>query len=277
MTFRLANVAGRAALCTDTAYFDLERISSGALSPDPMAAIASHESLHSISLAGQSPDGLLADADLRAAVPAPRNCFAIGLNYLDHAAESNMELPAAPLTFTKFPSCLSGPYDDVALNSSTGDYEVELVVVIGTSGRNIAESDAWGHVMGVTIGQDISDRALQFAAKPPHFDLGKSRDTYGPIGPVIVSTDAFADLDNIALRCTVNGEERQNGSTKDLIFSVPKLIAYLSSVLTLQVGDVIFTGTPEGVGAAKGQFLKPGDVIESSIEGIGAMRNVCVA
>jgi 2,4-didehydro-3-deoxy-L-rhamnonate hydrolase len=277
MTFRLANVAGRAALCTDTAYFDLERISSGALSPDPMAAIASHEALHSISLAGQSPDGLLADADLRAAVPAPRNCFAIGLNYLDHAAESNMELPAAPLTFTKFPSCLSGPYDDVALNSSTGDYEVELVVVIGTSGRNIAESDAWGHVMGVTIGQDISDRALQFAAKPPHFDLGKSRDTYGPIGPVIVSTDAFADLDNIALRCTVNGEERQNGSTKDLIFSVPKLIAYLSSVLTLQVGDVIFTGTPEGVGAAKGQFLKPGDVIESSIEGIGAMRNVCVA
>jgi 2,4-didehydro-3-deoxy-L-rhamnonate hydrolase len=277
MTFRLANVAGRAALCTDTAYFDLERISSGALLPDPMAAIASHEALHSISLAGQSPDGLLADADLRAAVPAPRNCFAIGLNYLDHAAESNMELPAAPLTFTKFPSCLSGPYDDVALNSSTGDYEVELVVVIGTSGRNIAESDAWGHVMGVTIGQDISDRALQFAAKPPHFDLGKSRDTYGPIGPVIVSSDAFADLDNIALRCTVNGEERQNGSTKDLIFSVPKLIAYLSSVLTLQVGDVIFTGTPEGVGAAKGQFLKPGDVIESSIEGIGAMRNVCVA
>jgi 2,4-didehydro-3-deoxy-L-rhamnonate hydrolase len=277
MTFRLANVAGRAALCTQAEYFDLERISSGALPSDPMAAIAAHGELHGISLAGHKPDGLLADADLRAAVPAPRNCFAIGLNYVNHAAESNMELPAAPLTFTKFPSCLSGPNDDVVLNSTTGDYEVELVVVIGTSGRNIAERDAWNHVMGLTIGQDISDRALQFAAKPPHFDLGKSRDTYGPLGPVIVSTDAFTDLNNIALRCTVNGEERQNGSTKDLIFNVPKLIAYLSGILTLQVGDVIFTGTPEGVGAAKGLFLKPGDVIESTIEGIGTIRNRCVA
>jgi 2,4-didehydro-3-deoxy-L-rhamnonate hydrolase len=277
MTFRLANVGGRAALCTDAEYFDLERISDGAIPSHPMAAIAAHGSLHGISLERHSADGLLADADLRAAVPAPRNCFAIGLNYLNHAAESNMELPAAPLTFTKFPSCLSGPHDDVVLNSPTGDYEVELVVVMGKSGRNIGESDAWGHVMGLTIGQDISDRVLQFAAKPPHFDLGKSRDTYGPIGPVIVSTAAFADLNNIALRCTVNGEERQNGSTKDLIFNVPKLISYLSSILTLQVGDVIFTGTPEGVGAAKGLFLKPGDIIESHIEGIGSLRNVCVA
>jgi 2,4-didehydro-3-deoxy-L-rhamnonate hydrolase len=276
MTFRLANVSGRAALCTDTEYFDLERISSGALPSDPMAAIAAHEQLHGVSLTGHTADGALEGADLRAAVPAPRSCFAIGLNYVNHAAESNMELPGAPLTFTKFPSCLSGPCDDVVLNSSTGDYEVELVVVIGKSGRNVTESDAWGHVMGLTIGQDISDRVLQFAAKPPHFDLGKSRDTYGPIGPVIVSTDAFVDLNNIALRCMINGEERQNGSTKDLIFNVPKLISYLSSILTLQVGDVIFTGTPEGVGAAKGLFLKPGDIIESFIDGIGSLRNVCV-
>jgi 2,4-didehydro-3-deoxy-L-rhamnonate hydrolase len=277
MTFRLANVGGRSALCTETEYFDLERISAGTLPSDPMAAITAHASLHGISLGDQTADGLLANADLRAAVPAPKNCFAIGLNYLNHAAESNMELPAAPLTFTKFPSCLNGPYDEVVLNSTTGDYEVELVVVIGKLGRNIVESDAWSHVMGLTIGQDISDRVLQFAAKPPHFDLGKSRDTYGPIGPVIVSTDAFTDLNNISLRCTVNGEERQNGSTKDLIFNVPKLISYLSSILTLHVGDVIFTGTPEGVGAAKGVFLKPGDVIESHIEGIGTLRNTCVA
>lgn len=277
MTFRLANIAGRAALCNATEFFDLERISRGALPSDPMAAIALHAQLHSLSLEDETADGQLDGADLRAAVPAPRNCFAIGLNYLNHAAESNMELPSAPLTFTKFPSCLTGPNDNVSLNSEHGDYEVELVVVIGVGGRNISEATAWSHVMGLTAGQDISDRALQFAAKPPHFDLGKSRDTYGPIGPVIVSTDSFADLDNINLRCSVNGEERQNGSTKDLIFEIPKLISYLSNILTLQPGDIIFTGTPEGVGAAKGVFLKPGDVIESHIEGIGTLRNNCVA
>lgn len=277
MTFRLANIAGRAALCNATDFFDLERISAGSLPSDPMAAIAAHAQLHNVSLDGQIADGLLIDADVRAAVPSPRNCFAIGLNYLNHAAESNMELPSAPLTFTKFPSCLTGPNDNVSLNSEHGDYEVELVAVIGMGGRNISEADAWSHVMGLTIGQDISDRALQFAAKPPHFDLGKSRDTYGPIGPVIVSTDSFDDLNNVNLRCLINGEERQNGSTKDLIFGIPKLISYLSHILTLAPGDVIFTGTPEGVGAPKGIFLKPGDVIESHIEGIGTLRNNCIA
>jgi 2,4-didehydro-3-deoxy-L-rhamnonate hydrolase len=277
MTFRLANIAGRAALCNAKEFFDLERISGGSLPSDPMAAISAHAQLHSVSLDGQTADGQLDGADVRAAVPSPRNCFAIGLNYLNHAAESNMELPSAPLTFTKFPSCLTGPNDDVSLNSEHGDYEVELVAVIGVGGRNISEADAWSHVMGLTVGQDISDRALQFAAKPPHFDLGKSRDTYGPIGPVIASTDSFADLNNINLRCLVNGEERQNGSTKDLIFGIPKLISYLSHILTLTPGDVIFTGTPEGVGAPKGIFLKPGDVIESHIEGIGTLRNNCVA
>jgi 2,4-didehydro-3-deoxy-L-rhamnonate hydrolase len=277
MTFRLANVSGRAALCTQTEYFDLERISGGAMSADPMNAIRNHGALHLIHLETQTPDGLLATADLRAVVPAPSKSFAIGLNYQNHAAESNMDLPAAPLAFSKFPSCLSGPHDDVVLNSEHGDYEVELVVVIGNGGRDIAVADAWNHIMGVTIGQDISDRALQFAAKPPHFDLGKSRDTYGPIGPVIVSTDSFASLDNFALTCHVNGETRQNGMTSDLIFSVPALISYLSSILTLNPGDIIFTGTPEGVGAVNGTFLKPGDVIESAITGIGTMRNVCVA
>jgi 2,4-didehydro-3-deoxy-L-rhamnonate hydrolase len=268
---------GRAALCNDTEYFDLERVSNGTFSSDSMAAIVSSAGLHAIDLGQHQPDGLLANADIRAAVPSPRNCFAIGLNYLNHAAESNMELPAAPLTFTKFPSCLTGPYDDVVLNSQHGDYEVELVAVTGIGGRNISEANAWSHVMGLTAGQDISDRALQFAAKPPHFDLGKSRDTYGPIGPVIVSTDSFTDLNDIKLTCSINGEERQNGSTKDLIFGIPKLISYLSNILTLSPGDVIFTGTPEGVGAPKGLFLKPGDVIDSHIEGIGSLRNVCSA
>ncbi len=275
MTFRLANIAGRAALCTDTHYFDVERLTNSAFSSDPMAAITRHDELHAVVLDGQ-PDGELATADIGPAVPSPRNCFAVGLNYKSHAAESNMELPANPLIFTKFPSCLVGPDSHVELRTVTGDYEVELVVVIGKVARDVSEKDAWQYVAGLTIGQDISDRGLQFAAKPPHFDLGKSRDSYGPIGPVVVSTDAFENLDDIALTCFVNGEPRQNDRTSNLIFSVPKLIAYLSSILTLVPGDVIFTGTPEGVGAPKRNYLKVGDVIVSEIPGIGQMRNECV-
>ncbi len=277
MPFRLANIGGRAALCDATHWYDLESVTSGTFTADVMAAITRSGELHNIDLSTHTQSGALADAAFSAVVPAPKNCFAIGLNYRSHAAESNMELPAAPLTFTKFPSCLVGPNDDVVLNSAFGDYEVELVVVIGRTCRNVAEADAWSYVAGLTGGQDISDRALQFAAKPPHFDLGKSRDTYGPIGPVIVSTDSFADPDNIAMTCSINGEQRQNDSTANLIFSVPKLIAYLSAILTLHPGDVIFTGTPDGVGAAKRLFLQSGDVIDSALEGIGSLRNVCVA
>jgi 2,4-didehydro-3-deoxy-L-rhamnonate hydrolase len=277
MPFRLANVSGRAALCSETHYFDLERISGASFGPDPMAAIRRAADLHAVSIAGHQPDGDLASASLLAPVPAPTNSFAVGLNYMNHAAESGMDLPAAPLVFTKFPSCITGPNADVQLASAHSDYEAELVVVIGTGGRHIAAADAWSRVAGLTMGQDISDRALQFAAKPPHFDLGKSRETYGPIGPVVVSTDSFADLNDIEVRCWINGEERQHDSTKNLIFSVPKLIEYLSAIMTLHPGDLIFTGTPEGVGAPKGLFLAPGDVIETELAGIGRMTNHCVA
>lgn len=282
MSFRLANVDGRAALVDEGGqWFDLERISIGQAPADLMSAVRNAAALHdwSARLSEHRPDGLLADVSdrLGAPVPKPEKSIAIGLNYADHVAESKMELPANPLVFTKFPSCICGPFADVALATEHGDYEVELLVVIGTGGRNIAEADAWAHVLGVTIAQDISDRALQFAAKPPHFDLGKSRDTYGPMGPVLVSTDQFENLDDIALRCTVNGELRQSSSTKHLIFGVPKLIAYLSGVMTLVPGDVIFTGTPDGVGASKGLFLRPGDVIVSEIDGIGTFTNRCIA
>jgi 2-keto-4-pentenoate hydratase/2-oxohepta-3-ene-1,7-dioic acid hydratase in catechol pathway len=148
-------------------------------------------------------------------------------------------------------------------------------VVIGRGGRNIRHEDAWDHVGGLTVGQDISDRALQFAAEPAHFDLGKSRDTYGPIGPVIVSTDSFADGGDLSITCDVNGERRQDDRTSSLIFDVPTLISYLSGILTLSPGDVIFTGTPEGVGAASLRFLADGDVITTTIEGIGTLQNPC--
>jgi 2-keto-4-pentenoate hydratase/2-oxohepta-3-ene-1,7-dioic acid hydratase in catechol pathway len=148
-------------------------------------------------------------------------------------------------------------------------------VVIGRGGRDIRPKDAWGYVGGLTVGQDISDRTLQFAAEPAHFDLGKSRDTYGPIGPVIVSTDSFQDAGDLLLTCEINGERRQEDRTSNLIFDVPTLISYLSGILTLSPGDLIFTGTPEGVGAASLRFLSDGDVITTTIEGIGTLKNPC--
>ena len=172
-------------------------------------------------LAGRKPDGNLADAELRPPIPAPRSVFAVGLNYRSHAEESKMEPPDVPLVFTKFPSCLSGPDDPVMLGGSTDDYEAELVVVVGRGGRDISPEEAWDHVGGLTAGQDISDRTLQFAATPAHFDLGKSRDTYGPIGPVVVSPDSFADPGDLRITCEINGERRQEDRTSHLIFDVP--------------------------------------------------------
>ena len=279
MTFRLANVAGRTALVDrNDQWHDLHRLTNGAVSSDPMKALRDAAALHRAAqrLERANPDGPLATADLLSPVPTPRNCIAIGLNYRDHAAESGATPPPNPLAFTKFPSCIVGPNANVELRSESADYEVELVVVIGKPGRDIAPANAWSHVLGVTAGQDISDRVLQFASTPPHFDLGKSRDTYGPLGPTLVSVDSFADPDNIALQCSVNGEQRQNSTTANLIFTVPQLIAYLSSVMTLGIGDIIFTGTPAGVGMATKNYLRPGDVIMSTIDGVGTMTNTCV-
>ena len=238
-----------------------------------MEAVHRHAELHTIQLDNRSPEGAVASAVFGPPVPCPRSVFAIGLNYAEHAGEANMDLPESPLVFTKFPSCLAGATDNVELNSDFADYEAELVVVIGTAGRRISPNTAWNHVMGLTVGQDISDRALQFAAKPPHFDLGKSRDTYGPCGPAVVSTDLIADPSNLRITCDINGERRQSGNTGQLIFDIATLISYLSEILTLEVGDLIFTGTPEGIGASNGDFLTAGDVIETSIEGLGKLRN----
>lgn len=280
MSFRFANVAGRAALVDEFGHwFDAHRITNGAVASDPMEAWRHLDDLHRATglLEGATPDGLLAEADVRAPIPTPRSVFAVGLNYRSHAAEAEMALPEFPLVFTKFPSCLAGPHDDVVLGGVSDDYEAELVAVIGRGGRFIRHEDAWDHVGGLTVGQDISDRALQFAVTPPHFDLGKSRDTYGPTGPVVVSPDSFADPNDLEITCDVNGKRRQHDRTSNLIFSVPALVSYLSEILTLSPGDLIFTGTPEGVGAAALTFLKPGDVIVTNIEGIGAMTNRCRA
>jgi 2-keto-4-pentenoate hydratase/2-oxohepta-3-ene-1,7-dioic acid hydratase in catechol pathway len=278
MGFRLANIDGRAALVANNDYFDLESLSGGSMSADPMDALTQPDRLAALSsnLADGMPTGSLDDVELGCPVPTPRNVFAIGLNYVDHAAESKMELPTAPLVFTKFPSCLCGPNTTIELRSDYVDYEVELVVVIGQGGKDIAEADAWDHVVGLAVGQDVSDRRMQFAATPPHFGLAKSFDTYGPLGPFVVSLDEIGDPEDLSISCSINGEQRQAANTGGLIFGVPKLINYLSHVTTLSTGDLIFTGTPAGVGGSSGNFLVDGDVIESTIEGIGTIVNRCI-
>jgi len=281
MSIRLANVRGRAALLVGDGMIDVARASGERFSSDPMDALQKWDAFADWARerTANDPTAQFVETDLGPPVPRPSKIFGIGMNYRDHAAEAKLEIPKSPVVFTKFPNCISGPRADVVLSSDRVDWEVELVVVIGRRGRRIAEKDALAHVAGFTIGQDVSDRRMQFADKPPQFSLGKSLDGYGPIGPALVSLDAFHDPDDLALSCDVAGERMQDGRTADMIFGVAALIAFLSRWCTLEPGDLIFTGTPSGVGSAREprRYLQAGEEIVSTIEGIGTMRNRCLA
>jgi 2,4-didehydro-3-deoxy-L-rhamnonate hydrolase len=274
---KFANHAGRAVLVTGDEITDVHEASGGAVGADPMEALDSWDQV--VALAATSPPatGALVHAQLGNPAPRPRQVFAIGLNYRTHAEESGMAIPEVPATFTKYPESLSGPYDDIPIVGTSVDWEVELVVVIGRDATGVGVGQAWSHIAGLTVGQDVSDRQLQFAAGM-QFSLGKSRTGYGPMGPWLVTPDEVDDPDDLALGCSVDGEVVQDARTSDLIFDVPHLIAELSSVLTLRTGDVIFTGTPSGVGMARNpaRALAPGQVVESWVTGVGTIRNRCV-
>jgi 2,4-didehydro-3-deoxy-L-rhamnonate hydrolase len=276
---RLANVGGRATIVTGTGGIDVASASGGRAGPHVQALYDDWDAFEAFAAelaTGDAPiDAVPVDeADLLSPVPAPRQVFAIGLNYRSHVEETGRDMPAVPATFTKFPASLAGPYDEVTLSGDTVDWEVELVVVIGRRADRVAEADGWRHVAGLTVGQDLSDRTLQFAAGG-QFALGKSHRGYGPLGPWLVTPDEPPDRDDLALGCRVNGETMQEARTSDMVFSVPRLVAELSAVVSLLPGDVIFTGTPAGVGIARTppRFLQPGDVLESWVEGIGTIRN----
>ena len=278
MSYKLANVSGRSVLVNGDDYFDLEKISEGNVSSDPSQVV---NSLGAISKLYEQIDqfdasGSLKDVQMGPPVTGSRNCFAVGLNYRNHAEESGMEIPPFPMIFTKHTSCINGPFDNIEMRSDIVDYEAELVVVIGKQGKNISNDEAWNHVAGLTVGQDISDRSVQFHATPPQFNLGKSFDTFGPIGPILVSPDQFEDKSSLNLECSVNGELRQKDNTNDLIFDIPYIISYVSEFITLEPGDLIFTGTPAGVGATQGKLLKDGDILSTTISGIGTIENKCV-
>jgi 2-keto-4-pentenoate hydratase/2-oxohepta-3-ene-1,7-dioic acid hydratase in catechol pathway len=212
----------------------------------------------------------------------PKNVFCLGLNYAAHALESarargrDPQLPAAPVFFTKAPTTINGPFDEIPVDRSVTnqvDWEVELGVVIGTSGKNIGRSEALTHVFGYTVVNDISARELQ--ATHMQWFKGKSLDGTCPMGPVIVTADEFGDPQAKRLQCRVNGVIKQDGHTSDMIFPVDVTIEWLSKGLTLEAGDIIATGTPAGVGIGRTppEFLVRGDVVETEIEGIGTMSN----
>jgi 2-keto-4-pentenoate hydratase/2-oxohepta-3-ene-1,7-dioic acid hydratase in catechol pathway len=275
---RIANVKGRLTLLTADGGVDVETASGGVFGADPQAAYPRWAELRRWAAdAATTAATPIADGDLGAPAPRPTQVFGIGLNYKDHAAEGGLPLPDRPATFTKFPTCLTGPHADVVLPSAVVDWEVELVVVVGRPARRVAEADAWSHVAGLAVGQDVSERVVQWAAGG-QFSLGKSFPTFGPMGPCLVTPDELANRDDLAISCSVNGEVMQRSRTSDMVFSVSRLIAELSGILPLLPGDVIFTGTPAGIGAVRKppRFLAPGDVLTSTIEGIGTLRNRCV-
>lgn len=280
---KFANVNGRLTLVTGTdAGIDMSRAARDDRLADPHTALARWDEVTELAARlDQAPPPAGAtvtwnQSDLLCPSPAPGQILCVGLNYATHAIESGIAIPDHPFVFSKFVSSLAAPYGSIGIPNHTIDWEAEVVAVIGKSAYKVPESDAWSHVAGIAAGQDISDRSVQNrlgANSQPTF--GKSRPGYGPVGPFIATLDEFDDPDNISVGCTLNGETVQSGSTKDLVFSIPKLIAYLSDIVALRPGDLIFTGTPAGVGIGRTppRFLNDGDVLETTVGGVGTMRH----
>jgi 2-keto-4-pentenoate hydratase/2-oxohepta-3-ene-1,7-dioic acid hydratase in catechol pathway len=271
---RVASVDGRAVLLHGEGIVDVAAASRGLLPADPQLVYEHWDEVRALAdrvVAAEAPLDVHA---LRAPVPRPRQVFAIGLNYAAHAAEAGLDAPTFPPTFTKFPTCLTGPDATVELPSPFVDWEVELVVVIGRLAYEVAEGNGWQHVAGLTVGQDLSERIVQTRPPAPQFSLGKSFPGFGPIGPWVITPDELDSPDDLALGCTVNGEEVQKSRTSDLVFGVDALVHHLSSITPLLPGDLIFTGTPSGVGGTRTppRFLAPGDELVSTIEGIGTIH-----
>ncbi len=256
---RLAATRGRACLVVPGGVVDL---GASGQPVDPMECLARWDDLAAWAAANHPvPTAPLVEASLTCPVPRPSQVFAIGLNFRDHVEETGAEVPSAPLTFTKFASCLSGPRDDIPLVPGSVDWEVELVLVAGA---------------GCTVGQDVSERQLQRAGRPPQFSLAKSHRGFGPIGPWVTDEVDPADL---AISCALNGEVVQASRTSDMVFGPAELLAYLRGICDLRPGDLVFTGTPAGVGMSRTppRFLQADDVLVSTIEHVGTLVKRCRA
>lgn len=279
---RLANLDGRATLVTaDGLGIDVHKASSGQFGPEVAPLYEDWTAFRAWAAGVSFDDGVPVDLDaLGAPSPAPRQIIAIGLNYRAHAAESGFDAPTGlPPVFPKFVSSLAGPRTEVVLpQGGNTDWEVELVAIIGRTASKVSAEEAWDYIAGLTVGQDLSERATQLQGPAPQFGLGKSFAGFAPTGPWLVTTDELADQDDLALSCELDGEVVQEGRTSQLITSVPRLVSELSKVVTLFPGDLLFTGTPEGVGLGRTpqRFISAGQTLVSRIEGIGELRQTFV-
>jgi 2,4-diketo-3-deoxy-L-fuconate hydrolase len=282
---RFANLNGRGVLVvtdatgTDRAV-DIERATDSHLGSDPAVYVDldNHPLLDDTAASIVTADWPVLDpTGLGAPVPRPPKGLGVGLNYRTHALESGRELPTEPHLFGKTDNCVCGPFDDVIAPAGRHeiDYEAEVVIAFGRTCKAATLDDAWSYIAGVTCGQDISDRGEQFRPPIKQFTIAKSYDTFGPTGPFLVTPDEFDDRDSLSLTGVVSGETMQSANTSDLIFSIPALVVWLSRYMTFGPGDLVWTGTPGGVGEARSpqRFLLDGDIIETTVSGIGTMRN----
>lgn len=277
---RVATLNGRLNVLVGGGAVDVHEASGGRLPADPDRAFEHWDRLRDWA-ADLTPEQATPLNGRRVGPPVsrPRQVFAVGANYRDHAAEAGLDVPDDPVVFGKFASCLTGPYDPVTLPSQAVDWEVELVVVVGRRAERATAEDGWSYVAGLTVGQDLSERTVQFSSPVLQLSLAKSSPGFGPIGPAIVTPDDFDDPDDLRLGCSIGDEVLQDGRSSDLVFAVPELVARLSAYCTLLPGDLIFTGTPAGVGAARRppRFLRPGETLVSWVEGIGELHNPLIA
>lgn len=275
-----AGEGSRAAALVDGRYVDLQQ-ADPTLPPTLKQLVAlGPEGLQRAAAAAKVGKPLTGDVNLLAPIPDPQKVICVGLNYADHARESGVEPPPEPVFFCKFPTAVCAHDDEIRLpkQSSQVDYEAELVVVIGRGGRDIPKEKALEHIAGYCPGHDVSARDWQLNKPGKQWLLGKTFDTFAPYGPAMTTPDEAGDAHHLKIQLRVNGRTLQDSTTAQLIFRLDELIAYISQVCTLMPGDVIFTGTPPGVGMARKPpvFLKPGDVVEVEIERLGTLRNKCV-
>ena len=280
---KFANVSGRATLVIEGRAVDIEKASDGRIGSDPMVCsdLSLHPALAEVAASADPAEWPELDmATLGAPVPRPPKGFGVALNYRSHAIESNKEIPTEPHLFGKTENCVCGPFDEIVVPAGRDmiDYEAEVVIVFGRECSKATEADAWSYLAGVTAGQDISDRGEQFRPPVKQFTIAKTYDTFGPIGPVLVTPDELPNRDGIGVQGRIDGEVVQDGNTDDLIFSVPALVAWLSRYITFRPGDLVWTGTPGGVGEARTPplFLRDGMILETEVDGVGTMRNPVV-
>ena len=284
---RLATIetaAGRKAVVVEgEQYVDLQSVNP--MVPQALREILAFGSLalRAVEEAARHPAAKkfnLADVKLLPPVPDPHKIVCLGLNYADHAKEGGVPVPKDPVLFSKYATALIGHGDAIVLPavSKEVDYEAELVIVVGKRGRHVSADQAMDYVAGYTIGHDVSARDWQLKKDGKQWMVGKTFDTFAPTGPVLVTADEVPNPHNLGIRLRLNGETMQNSNTKQMIFSVSAILAYLSQVFTLESGDLIFTGTPPGVGFARKPpvYLQAGDVVEVEIDGLGVLRNPVV-